>query len=239
MLGGIYQIRNIVNDKIYVGSTSVSFKKRFKQHRNDLRKNKHRNFHLQNSWNIYGETNFAFEILEAIFDKNIILKEEQKYINFLLPEYNICKIVGSRLGIKHTKEAKQKVGNVHRGKVLSQETKRKISESVKLAISEEEKRKRRERRIGKKHSESVKRKIANSHIGIFPSEETKNKIRLSLKGKLSGEKCHKAKLNWSQVHKIREEYFLGNITQKELSEKYFVTQGTVGKILRNKTWIEG
>ena len=36
----------------------------------------------------------------------------------------------SRLGMKHSEAAKQKIGNAHRGKVTSDETKRKISESL-------------------------------------------------------------------------------------------------------------
>ena len=47
---GIYEIRNIANDKRYIGS-AMSFDTRFRAHLNDLRKDKHPNRYLQFAWN--------------------------------------------------------------------------------------------------------------------------------------------------------------------------------------------
>jgi len=47
--------------------------------------------------------NFAFvviEITKEVKNKEEILRIEQKYIDLLLPEYNIAKIAGSRLNTK-------------------------------------------------------------------------------------------------------------------------------------------
>lgn len=60
---GIYQIRNLVDNKIYIGS-SKSLYQRLHRHLNNLRKNKHDNQHLQNAFNKYGESSFIFEIVE-------------------------------------------------------------------------------------------------------------------------------------------------------------------------------
>lgn len=60
---GIYIIKNLVNSKIYVGSTKIAFHTRKTKHLNSLRNNTHYNEHLQNAWNKYGEENFVFEIL--------------------------------------------------------------------------------------------------------------------------------------------------------------------------------
>src|SRR6476620_11859536 len=60
---GIYQIRNLINDKRYVGSTSTSFARRWQQHLNLLLQGKHHCKHLQNSWNKYGAEAFAYEII--------------------------------------------------------------------------------------------------------------------------------------------------------------------------------
>lgn len=51
---GIYQIKNKINGKVYIGQ-SINIEKRLKRHLNDLRKLKHRNQHLQNAFNKYGE----------------------------------------------------------------------------------------------------------------------------------------------------------------------------------------
>ena len=69
MKSGIYIIKNLLNEKIYVGS-SVNIKKRFQEHKLNLRKNEHANFHLQKSWNLHGEENFIFVELEYC-DKNL------------------------------------------------------------------------------------------------------------------------------------------------------------------------
>ena len=68
MITGTYKIRNIVNNKIYVGS-AVDIKKRWRDHKWYLKENKHHNPHLQSSYNKYGKQNFEFSIeLECVTD---------------------------------------------------------------------------------------------------------------------------------------------------------------------------
>jgi group I intron endonuclease len=65
-LGGIYRIRNIINNREYIGSTYF-FKRRFAVHLEDLRNNKHHCAFLQNDWNKCNEENiFIFEVLEEV-----------------------------------------------------------------------------------------------------------------------------------------------------------------------------
>lgn len=85
---GVYMILNILNDKKYIGSTTVSFKKRWWSHKASLRHNKHKNVYLQNSWNKYGEDNFKFIILDIIDDKNLVLQQEQQWIE----KYNFSRL---------------------------------------------------------------------------------------------------------------------------------------------------
>jgi len=65
---GVYVIRCTESNKIYIGSTTMSFIKRYNHHFNQLENNKHKNSYLQNSYNKYGEESFEFDILE-ICDK--------------------------------------------------------------------------------------------------------------------------------------------------------------------------
>lgn len=76
---GVYAIRNIVNGKVYIGSTTNSFRERWRTHRKKLKGNKHPNNYLQNSWNKYGKDCFIFEILEITEPENC-LKREGYYI---------------------------------------------------------------------------------------------------------------------------------------------------------------
>ena len=62
MKSGIYKITNKIDGKCYIGQSS-NIKKRFKDHRYDLKYNKHDNPYLQNAYNKYGKDNFKFEIL--------------------------------------------------------------------------------------------------------------------------------------------------------------------------------
>ncbi len=78
---GIYKITCKINNKVYIGSTEVCFKQRFKKHKQKLRNNYHENDYLQKSWSKYGEDNFVFEILEEISDKSKVKEIEQTYLN--------------------------------------------------------------------------------------------------------------------------------------------------------------
>lgn len=78
---GIYQIRNKINNKIYVGS-SINMYKRFKNHKITLLLNKHKNIYLQRAVNKYGIKNFIFEVIEFC-DKEKILIREDYYLQLL------------------------------------------------------------------------------------------------------------------------------------------------------------
>ena len=71
----IYIIKNIINNKFYIGSCSTQLHKRLNHHINSLQRNDHKNTHLQNAFNKYGEDNFIIEILE-ICDENILAREQ-------------------------------------------------------------------------------------------------------------------------------------------------------------------
>jgi hypothetical protein len=92
---GIYAIRNKINQKIYIGSTGVTFIKRWHIHSNQLRTNTHANYKLQRAWNKYGEDAFEFIIVEVIECDEEILAVEQYYIDvFYGPNcYNLAKSV--------------------------------------------------------------------------------------------------------------------------------------------------
>lgn len=60
---GIYQIRNLQNGKLYIGSSCRLYERKL-QHKNDLKSNRHENIYLQNSYNFHGKDNFIFEIIE-------------------------------------------------------------------------------------------------------------------------------------------------------------------------------
>ena len=168
---GTYKITNIVNNKIYVGATTL-YKRRFKQHVDSLSKNKHSNCHLQNSYNKYGKDAFVFEVLEVV-NENVKEKLQEKeqvlldlYWDGCINCYNIKKAAKYNYsrsmpkGRKLTKEHKQNISKSQMGKSLSQEHKNKISENAKnnpnygmrnKRCSDLHKKRISKSRLGKKH----------------------------------------------------------------------------------------
>ena len=103
---GIYQIRNVETNQIYIGS-AVNLKRRWGTHKTALKKNKHHSTILQNSYNKYGINNFKYTILIICSTDNLLMYE-QRCLDTLNPYFNVCKTAGSCLGKKHSDEARQK-----------------------------------------------------------------------------------------------------------------------------------
>lgn len=91
---GVYLIKNIMTNEIYVGST-VHMSNRFRFHRGQLRHNVHDNPRLQKSFNEYGEDNFEFVPLFNC-NESTILEYEQQVMDELCPEFNIHLVVDVR-----------------------------------------------------------------------------------------------------------------------------------------------
>ena len=75
---GIYCIRNIVTNKVYIGK-SKNVHKRIIQHICDLNKEKSlkENLHLINSWKKYGRDSFEYFVLEYLnMDEKIVAERE-------------------------------------------------------------------------------------------------------------------------------------------------------------------
>ena len=123
---GIYSLK--INGQCYIGS-AVCLGKRLRSHWDTLRKNTHRNIHLQRAFNKYQD--FNFEVLEFVENKELLIKREQYYMDLLAPKYNISPTAGSQMGFRHSEASKLKISQIQKGKKLSQETCAKMSESKK------------------------------------------------------------------------------------------------------------
>ncbi|GAH42586.1 unnamed protein product, partial [marine sediment metagenome] len=125
MSSGVYQIKNQVNGKRYIGS-STNLWHRWTQHLNSLRRGQHYNPHLQAAFRKYGEAAFVFQLLEHSSPENLI-ECEQYYLDMLLPEYNIAPNAGNCLGRPCSLKTREKLSKAHKGKALSEEHRRKLS----------------------------------------------------------------------------------------------------------------
>jgi group I intron endonuclease len=117
---GVYQIRNTINNKRYIGS-AIDIKGRWRIHKRHLRKGIHGNDYLQKAWNKSGEIVFEFSILEKVNDLTQLISREQHYKDLYRSHnrkygYDICKIAGSSLGYKHTEKTKKHLSEIRMGK---------------------------------------------------------------------------------------------------------------------------
>jgi group I intron endonuclease len=124
---GIYKIENLLDSKIYVGS-SVNVNNRKYKHFWMLRKGIHDNIHLQNAYNKFGEDNFTFSIIELCVVNDLILLEN-KYINSYKSSdsnfgYNLAKVnefrrntFNDEVKLKLSKHNQNKNGNINRFKL--------------------------------------------------------------------------------------------------------------------------
>ena len=62
---GVYQIRNLTNDKVLVGA-SLNLPGIFNRQKSQLKTGGHQSKNLQADWHEFGEEQFAFEILDEL-----------------------------------------------------------------------------------------------------------------------------------------------------------------------------
>lgn len=99
---GVYLIRNRYTGRKYIGSAQ-DFEARWKLHQVNLRTGKHHNRHMQASYDKHGEETFEYYVLERCPLDQLIARE-QYWINEIPTQYNVCKVAGSRQGVRNTPE---------------------------------------------------------------------------------------------------------------------------------------
>lgn len=186
----------------------------------------HRNAHWKS---IVAKTDYRVDILFDEIEYEEAKEKEREFIALYKRKEDggyLCNITlggDGVLGIKHTDEARLKMGAPNKGKTLSDWHKQRISEFQK----------------GKKHSEESKKKMSDSALGernhrygVKASEETKTKMKQSAH---RGENNVSSKLTESDVLQIRKLYSEKNSSRK-LAKIFNVTKNVILSIINKKTW---
>lgn len=121
---GVYVIRNVVNGKVYVGS-SIDVQKRYREHFGALRRGDHRCEGLQRAWQKYSSDVFIFEVAEFCDVEDLIVREQLWIDNLKAADsrfgYNSRAVAESNYGTHRSEETKRKIGDAHRGKLVKQQ----------------------------------------------------------------------------------------------------------------------
>ena len=231
---GVYKITNKVDGKVYVGASAWLYKRRG-EHLADLRRNRHGNHKLQLAYNIHGEENFTFEILEYVSDKKYLDEREDYWTKELKSNidefgYNMRPIyVNTNLGRKYNEEQKQKISKNRKGKGTgkrnhSPETIKLKSEMCKA------------QNLSQYHTEEVKEKMRNKireqHCDVPIPEVQKQAISEHNRGELN----KAAKLTNDKVMEILELLKNSKMSIKKIAKLFDVEGSMIYSIKSGKSW---
>ena len=177
---GIYKIINILNGRIYIGST-VNLKTRKATHFSLLKNGKHQNQFLQNDFNKCGNKAFVFEVITFVNKEELLIVEQQyidQYFDNQTMCYNINKKAESRIGTKCSEKTKNILSKMFLNKSWVQLYGNNKAAKMKKALSHAMKGKPSKRLFGSE----------NAFYGKRHTEKTKKKISKANKGRLVGKK---------------------------------------------------
>ena len=175
-MGSIYILKNKINNKCYVGQTIQKINSRISQHvcwANNGGKQL-----ISYAIKKYGIKNFEIETIACSDEQENLNRLEcdiiQKFNSMVPFGYNLKD--GGHYG-KYSEESKLKMSKAHKGVNLSKEHRKNIGKSLKgkcagknhwaygKKLSDETKKKMSESRMGRKHSESTKKKLSDGKMG--------------------------------------------------------------------------
>lgn len=221
---GIYKIENKMNGKVYIGS-SYNIQQRMDGHKSLLKKTKHPNQYLQNSFDKYGLNNFVFEKIELINAENKLLlnkelKKKEAYYIELYKSFNNefgYNIMGAKEGrIIFSDKMKQNISKHKKDYYKNHpEQKERLSEQAKKIHTGRKRNQQTKNKIskalkgnknglGRIVTEEIKQKLRMKRLGIFKhTKESKEKISKSSKGRTPWNKGRKNIYTEETLKKIK------------------------------------
>jgi group I intron endonuclease len=217
MKSGVYQIRNLINGKRYIGS-AIDLDQRWRSHLSLLKRHKHHSIKLQRAWTKHGIKRFVFEVLEEC-SAEYCVGREQHYLDTLLFAsagdsrfdklgYNICRVAESTMGRKASKETRLKLSQSHIG----------LFEGNKNPMWG---------RFGNKNPMYGK-------IGVLNPNYGKKRSRAFRRSR-QGSKHPNAKLDENQVREIIKLGKIG-ISQRNRAKMFGISKTQISRIDNKQTW---
>lgn len=157
--GVVYTALNRVNGKRYIGVTAYPLSRRRSEHVRLALQNKGSSTIFYAAIRKYGPDAFEWSLLKSCSTYDEALREEIRLIAEMAPAYNIVGGGQGMLGWQPSEEARRRISEGLRGRVLSAETRAKIAEKV----------------TGFRHTAAARSKISAARIGYVTPAETRRK----------------------------------------------------------------
>ncbi|PGO60728.1 GIY-YIG nuclease family protein [Priestia megaterium] len=233
----IYKATNLVNNKVYIGKTVTTLKRRMIQHKHDaLKANTNGKFY--NAIRKYGWESFSWEIVYKGTDNEDICKKEIELIslhNSIKEGYNATIGGEGMAGFLHSEETKAKVSASRKGLTAGENhpssklTKNDVVEIKKRLINGES-----QRSIAKTFN------VARSTIVFIQNGTTWSDVIVEgfnpyRKGTI-GEENSGAKLSEENVRSIKKMLVQGEMKQTEIAEIFGITKSVINKIRNEEAW---
>ena len=193
---GVYQIRNLNNGRIYIGSAK-RFQQRYSDHIKSLNKGTHHNKFLQNDFNKCGTDSFIFEVLEVVEGEQVErLLVEQNFIDQHYDNQEDCynfkqfsKAESRTCFSKTPKETRQLISQNSKNMWNSRTNEEKLKL---ISIMQSSK------------TEETKLKISKAHKGKKLSQEHIEKIRVASTGRTRTEEFKKQRRKYKHTEEAIE-----------------------------------
>jgi group I intron endonuclease len=222
-MSGVYAIVHTNSNRLYIGS-SGNMVKRWTQHKSHLRHQHHSSQKLQRAWDKYGEDSFKFIVIEECNISELRTREQYWMDVFNSYENGFN---GTKKALEHSEEVRARLSEMGKGRTLTAETKKKMSDShknngVAPSVTQMHTSKARVKaakaKLGRKHTDEAKAQMSKSRKGRglglthTMSEESKKKLSLAKTGIKKSEeakvemrkpKSEEAKKNMSISAKLR------------------------------------
>jgi len=235
MKNKIYKITCTVNNMFYIGRTSQPLTKRLEQHMARLKAGKH-NKKFQNCYSKYGPESFTIELVQDLNNTDKLQAQtlEEQLIRLYWGNKKLlnCSKAGegghttAGYDEDETLEYRAKLSAAHRGKILSE------AHRAKLSVS----------KTGEKNPQFGLTGAKSPTFGLKRSKETKARLSAAKAGKKNpalgrlGEENPHAKLTWDQVNQIREDYKAGTVSYNTLALRYSMTRSAIAHLVQGRTW---
>ncbi len=131
-------------------------------------------------------------------------------------------------GKNHSKKTKKKMSKTHKGKIISEESKKNMSNAQKKLYENGYQ----HPMLDKRHTEEAKQKMSKAQKGKKHTAESK----LKMSKETRGENNPRAKLTEKQVRIIKWLLKNSDMTQKEIGKIFNVDRTTINCINIKKTW---